>query len=723
MGKIALHNRILTFFFSLYFLTNLMAFEKGNTPHSAYGLITFENSTLPDTLQFMALITSRPSEKLYQYSVGCGYDKITGIWYVNCANFRSSWNIGDTLSVSFSTLDNTNNASVKVALTGAPADSAVKTCLMTPRVKVGFASNPAGITLNVDGIDISAPYYFNWEAGSFHQIKVDSLQYKGSSTRYGFLSWNQQEKREFTFKVPEYNTTLSVNFSTEFYLEIDSEYGDPFGQGWYVSSTIASFGVSVIDTISNGSRAVFIDWHGSGNGSYSGSLGQTTVVMSEGIKQTANWQKQHQLLVKIVPVPGGAVVLSPLASDNWYRENTSIDLRAVPHSANSYEFTHWDGDILGQINPRTIQMDQSKSIEAHFTNSDSIAVRLASIFPTGEGTAIPYNAPLLFTIEEPSPGTGIDTSSIILIVNNDTLITPAHIEAGIAIYTDSKKQFALIHSTSKQYKINSINTIRIICDDYSDKSSRLDTTITFFSTAVQVFDMSHKSVNAQGGNISSSDGKTSITVAAGIFSRQRIFTLGTIANPPQAPESASLLGKTYYLGPDCQFFKDSLIMSLTFDQEIITRSGVTHPLQIPIYHFSTKDGRWRQCHSYRSTNNKVYLKIPASGFFCFGNNNLTSISTAENNPAKMDLQQNYPNPFNSTTKICYSIPESGKVSIKIIDIQGRIVKTIDFEQRGGYHEINWTGEDNHGQNVASGIYFYFLKWRDQRIIKKMTLVQ
>ncbi len=69
------------------------------------------------------------------------------------------------------------------------------------------------------------------------------------------------------------------------------------------------------------------------------------------------------------------------------------------------------------------------------------------------------------------------------------------------------------------------------------------------------------------------------------------------------------------------------------------------------------------------------------------------------------LEQNYPNPFNPETAIKYSIPQSGKVSIKVFDITGNEVATlIDNEMQAGSYETNWFGKDNRGFSVSTGVY-------------------
>ncbi len=72
------------------------------------------------------------------------------------------------------------------------------------------------------------------------------------------------------------------------------------------------------------------------------------------------------------------------------------------------------------------------------------------------------------------------------------------------------------------------------------------------------------------------------------------------------------------------------------------------------------------------------------------------------------MGQNHPNPFNPTTTIDYDVPSGGgKVTIRIYDVGGRLVRTLlDRAETPGRKTITWDGMSNNGQTVATGVYFY-----------------
>jgi len=94
-------------------------------------------------------------------------------------------------------------------------------------------------------------------------------------------------------------------------------------------------------------------------------------------------------------------------------------------------------------------------------------------------------------------------------------------------------------------------------------------------------------------------------------------------------------------------------------------------------------------------------------------------SIEENNQKNNLLLTCYPNPFNPTTTISYNLTAEGFVKLHIFNSSGQIIKNIisSNQQIGSYHFLfNATG-------LASGIYYLMLETTDQRLCKKIMLVQ
>ncbi len=88
------------------------------------------------------------------------------------------------------------------------------------------------------------------------------------------------------------------------------------------------------------------------------------------------------------------------------------------------------------------------------------------------------------------------------------------------------------------------------------------------------------------------------------------------------------------------------------------------------------------------------------------------------------LYQNEPNPFRGTTTIRYGVAKPGKVSLRVIDRSGRVVRTlIDNNRHAGDYSIVWNGRDNLGRKAAAGTYIYRLEQTGKSISKVLVIVE
>lgn len=86
---------------------------------------------------------------------------------------------------------------------------------------------------------------------------------------------------------------------------------------------------------------------------------------------------------------------------------------------------------------------------------------------------------------------------------------------------------------------------------------------------------------------------------------------------------------------------------------------------------------------------------------------ITSVESERlpSNAENFQLYQNFPNPFNPTTTIQYKIPTAAKVSLKIHNILGQVIRTLVNEALpAGIYQRKWDGLDERGRQVSGGIY-------------------
>lgn len=113
-------------------------------------------------------------------------------------------------------------------------------------------------------------------------------------------------------------------------------------------------------------------------------------------------------------------------------------------------------------------------------------------------------------------------------------------------------------------------------------------------------------------------------------------------------------------------------------------------------------------------------QIDNNGNFAYHNlNTLVEVET----PEKFELSQNYPNPFNPSTKIDYSLPQNGKVTMIIYDVLGKeLLRPVSSEHNAGYYTVEISSN-----KLSSGVYFYRLiadmNGKSQILTKKMLIIK
>lgn len=100
-------------------------------------------------------------------------------------------------------------------------------------------------------------------------------------------------------------------------------------------------------------------------------------------------------------------------------------------------------------------------------------------------------------------------------------------------------------------------------------------------------------------------------------------------------------------------------------------------------------------------------------------------------PENYALAQNYPNPFsangtfgNPTTEIRFAVPEVSHVVVKIFNTLGETVRTLaEGEFAAGIHSVRWNAQNDRGELVPSGMYFYRVVTPNFTETKRMILAK
>lgn len=125
-----------------------------------------------------------------------------------------------------------------------------------------------------------------------------------------------------------------------------------------------------------------------------------------------------------------------------------------------------------------------------------------------------------------------------------------------------------------------------------------------------------------------------------------------------------------------------------------------------------------------------YFCRPHVNFGMVGTVTVTSASPVDQTPrtAALNLLANVPNPFNPSTRITFDLADTGqgstRVSLRVFDLQGRLVKVLLEETMAAdRHTAVWDGRDDQGAAVPSGVYVYRLSAAGKTLARTMTLAK
>jgi endonuclease I len=89
------------------------------------------------------------------------------------------------------------------------------------------------------------------------------------------------------------------------------------------------------------------------------------------------------------------------------------------------------------------------------------------------------------------------------------------------------------------------------------------------------------------------------------------------------------------------------------------------------------------------------------------------------------LRANVPNPFVSTTSITFDLARSERVSARVFDVSGRLVRTLAAGDvmESGPHRVDWNGADDAGARVGAGLYFVRIDTGVDSATRRMVLAR
>ena len=86
---------------------------------------------------------------------------------------------------------------------------------------------------------------------------------------------------------------------------------------------------------------------------------------------------------------------------------------------------------------------------------------------------------------------------------------------------------------------------------------------------------------------------------------------------------------------------------------------------------------------------------------------------------EFELMQNKPNPFDNSTVIGFNLPRTQEASIRVLDVTGKVVKSVKGMFAKGYNQVTISKDDL----GATGVLYYRLETTDRMATRKMILIE
>ncbi|MBD3331510.1 T9SS type A sorting domain-containing protein [candidate division GN15 bacterium] len=170
-------------------------------------------------------------------------------------------------------------------------------------------------------------------------------------------------------------------------------------------------------------------------------------------------------------------------------------------------------------------------------------------------------------------------------------------------------------------------------------------------------------------------------------------------------------------------------LAIHYDDSDLALADSTAEALLSVFRWDRQIGQWLEQPSILDTAlNLVTASLDQDGTYAlFTVDTPTGIDDDQGEsplPRGFRLEQNYPNPFNATTTISFALTRRSNVTLQVYNALGQTTRTL---ARGimsaGVHSIVWDGTNEHGDVVASGVYFYRLTTDNATATKKMLLLK
>ena len=212
----------------------------------------------------------------------------------------------------------------------------------------------------------------------------------------------------------------------------------------------------------------------------------------------------------------------------------------------------------------------------------------------------------------------------------------------------------------------------------------------------------------------------------GISPFLRVLNDQLVVKFPAETETAQV-----YFEYDSEKYTVGLLPSNASNQLVLSNNDQANGLiQVEVGEYgstnSSAEGQTELYFSFENlTDSYEFLKISYSAYNQYNQVVSEGYNLLQTAPSTYRLSQSYPNPFTSGgTTVDFDMPATERISMVILDIRGRVVRTlINNEERFGYQSVQWDAKNDDGDDVSSGVYFYQIRSSNFNAVGKLVYVK
>jgi hypothetical protein len=231
-------------------------------------------------------------------------------------------------------------------------------------------------------------------ARSWATVEVPNEIASTNDARVRFSSWVGYGSANPLNVTLSPRVSLKAEYKTEYQLMIDSAYGNVTGAGWYPVGTNASFSVSPLVDLGNGTRRVFLGFSGDKNSSST----QGWLVMDSPKHLSVHWKTQQRVTLQLFGVPANSTVVvdvngtmqslnASTASHLWVDNNAvlSVNVEAAQIKTYAIDYDFKEIQVDGQASGSDIRIAKPIVISIVFSGQQktqpTITLQVSPVSP------------------------------------------------------------------------------------------------------------------------------------------------------------------------------------------------------------------------------------------------------------------------------------------------------------------------------------------------------